>query len=120
MDKLLVERAEKETKSYEKIKAMYEFKMRVYESLDINVYEDNEEYVSKLYILFNNIKKVADYMNEKGDRIQNEGSDQLIKIRPEYLNKILRGLGDDERNEYKRLARIQYKANGGVIRTKWE
>ena len=116
---ILSGRVAKEVEKYEKIKVKHEFKMRVYKSLDIEVYGDEEEYISKLYILFNNIKKVADYMNKKGDRVQKEDSNP-IKIRPEYLNKILRGLKDDEENKYKRLARIQYKANGGVIRKEWK
>ena len=105
------ERLEKEKERYEAIKEMHELKRKVYEKLDIDVHADVEEYVCKLYIYLNSVAKVTKYMVDKGIRMKSLTTKNEIKVTTTHITEILRGLKDDEQNEYKRLARIQYKEN---------
>ncbi|MGL5803814.1 MAG: hypothetical protein ACRCX7_14765 [Cetobacterium sp.] len=105
------ERLKQEMERYEYIKRICELKSSVYKKLDIEVYEDIEEYACKLYIFFNSIAKVTRYMVDKGIKIQSLTTKKEVKVSAKHIMKILREIEEDERNEYKRLARIQYEEN---------
>ena len=116
LDILIKDKINKENKEYKKIKELHDLKIEAYKNLELDNYRDREELISKLYILFNDIKKVVEYMNKNGFRIESAvGRGRVIKIRIEHIKDILRNLKNEDKNKYKRLARIQYKANGGLI-----
>lgn len=116
LDVLIEQRINKENKEYKKIKELHDLKIKVYRNLDIDSYIDQEELISKLYILFNDIKKVVAYMNKNGFRMESTvGRGRIVKIRIEHIKDNLRNIKKEDKNKYKKLARIQYKANGGLI-----
>lgn len=109
-------RREKLNKKYKNTIEKYTRYSEILEEIELVNEEDLEVLVCKIYILTDNISITTRILNENGYRILSSKG-KKIKIRADTIKKILRNINyKEENNKYKKVAKEQYKDNGGLIR----
>ena len=110
-----VERLKAIDKKYKPMINLYNKKVEVISSIEIDNKEEFELSACKIYLLLNHISKTKDKLNELGYRKQAIYRRDPRKINLDDVMKVLRNIDKDEMDKYKSLAWIQYKENGGLI-----
>ena len=103
-------------KKYKPIIEKYNTYIEVLESMELDSDESIELSVSKAYILTNKTQDTVEIIRELGyTKPSTYNKTGVKKIILNDVMDILRDIPKYDENKYKRLAREQYKANGGII-----
>ena len=110
-----IERLKAIDKKYKPVINLYNKKVEVISSIEIDNKEEFELSACKIYLILNDIKKTVKQLKELGYTIKTIHRKEPRKVRIEDVMEVLRSGECSEIDKYKSLARIQYKENGGII-----
>lgn len=103
-------------KKYIPIVNKYKRFKKTIKSIEFNDDDDLESVTCKIYLITNSIGQTVKSLNLSNYRKHSIYTKNLErKIRRQDVMKILRNIDIKEKDKYKRLAREQYKDNGGLL-----
>ncbi|CDA11212.1 hypothetical protein [Intestinibacter bartlettii] len=93
--------------------------INIISSFDINQTDNVDEIVFNLYILLNSVKKVADYINEIGYRIETTSKQGKRKYNSNDITAIIKNKDAMVNNEIKTIAQEIQMLNYKNVSKRW-
>lgn len=93
--------------------------IKIINSFDINKTNNVDEIVFNLYILLNSVKKVADYINEIGYRIETTSKQGKRKYNSNDITAIIKNKDAMVNNEIKTIAQEIQMLNYKNVSKRW-